>query len=283
MNRVAQCVLLVAALMMPPLAATGDEFYEARLREGEAAYRDGKFTDAQLSLKIAAFGLLEKPVPLSESLAYLSLAQAAAGQGADSDLTLGRFLEVERRFAPYATTRLEPVVAAEFQRLLRTRVAEATLLSFPGLAGVVETEEQRLAKLPPRDRTKAYEAAMRRDPKNPRWPLALARDAAAAGNPKAVVEWTGKALALEPGNVEARALRAHARTARSEWSLAWADLEALPPAELESRPDLAADRFVVLVGLKQWGPAREAAGKIAAADGSRPDVAKARRTLASAP
>ncbi len=190
---------------------------------------------------------------------------------------------MERRFAVFAKVPLDPAVAAEFQVLLRRRVAEATLLSYPGLAGLVETEEQRLAKLPPRERTKAYEAAMRREPQSPRWPLALARDAAARNDSKAVVEWTGKALELEPGNAEARALRAHARTSRGEWTLAWADLQALPPQDLDSRPDLAADRFVVLVELKQWAPARDAAARLSAADASRPDVARARQKLAAAP
>ncbi len=283
MKRLAQVLLLFAALMMPSLSARGDEFYESRLRDGESAYREKKPTQAVVSLQIAAFGLMERPTLLSEALAYLALAQAAAGDGVASDATLGRFLEVERRFAPYAKLQLDATVAAEFQLLLRRRVAQATLLSFPGLAGVVLTEEQRLAKLPPRERTKAYEAAMRREPGNPRWPLALARDASAANDPKGVVEWTGKALEVEPGNVEARSLRAHARTARGEWTLAWADINALPPAELESRPDLAADRFVVLVELKQWAPAREAAARLTVADGTRPDVARARQRLAAAP
>lgn len=283
MKRIAQLVLLFAGLMMPSPAARGDEFYEVRLRDGESAYLEKKPTQAVVSLKIAAFGLMERPTLLSETLVYLALAQAAAGDGVASDATLGRFLEVERRFAPYAKLQLDAAVAAQFQLLLRRRVAQTTLLSFPGLAGTVETEEQRLAKLPPRERTKAYEAAMRREPGNPRWPLALARDAAAANDSKAVVEWSGKALALEPGNVEARSLRAHARTARSEWTLAWADINALPPAELDSRPDLAADRFVVLVELKQWAPAREAAARLSVADGTRPDVARARQKLAAAP
>ena len=190
---------------------------------------------------------------------------------------------MERRFAAFAKVPLDPAVAAEFQVLLRRRVAEATLLSYPGLAGLVETEEQRLAKLPPRERTKAYEAAMRREPRSPRWPVALARDAASRNDSKAVVDWTSKALELEPGNPEALALRAHARTSRGEWTLAWADLQALPSQDLDSRPDLAADRFVVLVELKQWAPARDAAARLSAADASRPDVARARQKLASAP
>jgi hypothetical protein len=262
-------------------AARGEEFYETRLRAGEAAYAEKKLPDAIDNLRIASFGLLENPPMEAEALAYLALAQTAAGRKADADTTLGRFLEVERRFAPYKKLKLDPAVGAEFQALLLRRVAQATLLAYPSLAGLVETEEQKIGKLPPRERVKAYESAAKREPANPRWPLALARDAAAGNDQRAVIEWASKAIELEPGNAEARAIRAHAFVMKGDWSAARADLNALAPAELEIRPILLGDRFICLVELKDWVPAAEAAKALPSSQASRTDVVKAQQRLAA--
>jgi hypothetical protein len=275
-------LLLVAALMMTfPGGARGDEFYETRLRAGELAYQEKHLPDAIDNLRIAAFGLLENPVLEVEALVYLSLAQTALGRGSEADATLGRFLEVERRFAPYAKIKLEPAVRADFQALLLRRVAQPTLLAYPGLAGMVETEEQKIGKLPPKERVRAYEAAAKRDPKNPRWPIALAREAAVADDQKAVIAWASKAIELDPSGTEARSLRAHAFFLKGDWTAFRGDLNALPPDELKGRPVLVADRFVCLVELKDWVPAREASRALPASEARRPDVAKAQQTLAA--
>lgn len=287
MKRKSQSALLigvqaVAAFMMTSVGrARGEEFYETRLRAGEAAYQEKRLPDAIDNLRIAAFGLLEKPAMEIEALAYLALAQTAAGRAVDADTTLGRFLEVERRFAPYAQTKLEPAIRTEFQTLLLRRVAQATLLAYPGLAGLVETEEQKIAKLAPRERVRAYEAAAKREPKNPRWALALAAEAALTGDQSAVIVWANEALGLESGSTEARALRAHALFVKGEWSAARVDLDALPATELEARPTLLGDRFVCLVELRDWSPAGEAAKAVPASQSGRSDVVKAQEKLAA--
>ena len=281
-KRLWQSALLIGLLMMTSVgAARGDEFYETRLRAGEAAYIEKRLPDAIDNLRIAAFGLLESPSMEAEALAYLTLAQTAGGRSADADATLGRFLEVERRFAPYAQLKLDPAIRAEFQALLLRRVAQSTLLAYPGLAGLVETEEQKIAKLPPKERVKAYEAAARREPANVRWPLDLAREAGSAGDQKAVIAWASKAIELEPANAEARAARAHAFFLKGDWSPARADLSAIPAAELEVRPVLLGDRFVCLVELKEWVPAAEAARAVPSSQAGRPDVVKAQQKLAT--
>ena len=144
----------------------------------------------------------------------------------------------------------------------------------------VETEEQKIQKLPARDRVQALEAAQKREPGNVVWPLALAREASAAANPSGASEWATKALAIDPGNAEARAIRARARFVRSEWAQALSDLEALPASELEARPSLLADRFVCLVERKEWARARDAIQRIPAEQKTRPDVLRAERRLA---
>ena len=268
--------------MMPPAgSARGDEFYAARLRSGEAAYLEKRLPEAIDNLKIASFGLLENPLLESEALVYLALAQSAAGKITDADATLARFLEVERRFAPFAKIKLDSGVRADFQALALRRVAPSTLTAFPALAGLVENEEQKIAKLPPKDRWKAYEAAAKREPREPRWALDLAREAFGLGDLKAAVDWSSKALALDPSSGEGHALRAHAYVLQGDCVSARADLQALAPADLEGRPTLVADRFVCLVELKEWTSAAEASKSIPSGQAGRPDVVRAQQKLAA--
>ncbi len=259
----------------------GEDFYEARLGAGQEAYRQKRALEAVDQFRVASFGFLDRPVLLSESLARLSLAQAAAGQSVEADATLLRFFEVERRFRPYAQVQFEPEIRKEFEFLLLRRVSPSALLSLPALAGLVETEEQKIAKLPSKERRKALEAAFRREPGNLAWPLGLARESAQRQDHKEVMQWTGKALQLAPGNAEALALRAHASAVRRECADALSDLKALPQSELDARPELQADRFVCLVESKDWTGA-EAALKLVPADLTvRSDVARAEQKLAA--
>ena len=89
----------------------------------------------------------------------LALAQAAADKTADTRVTLDRFVEVERRFPSFAQANLQPEVRSAFKTLLLARIPQATILGVPSLSGLIETEEQKIAKLPPAERRKALEAA----------------------------------------------------------------------------------------------------------------------------
>jgi len=272
----------MACLMMPSVASAQSlDFYEARLHAGQEAYRQKQALDAVDQLRIACFGFLDRPPLLSESLARLALAQAAAGRSEEVEATILRFLQVERRFAPYSQIKLEPEVKAEYQSLLLRQVPQATLLSLPSLAGLVETEERKIAKLPSRERRKALEAASRREPGNAIWPLGLAREAAEREDQKGVLRWAGEALRRDAGNADALAHRAHARAARRECSEALADLKALPQTELDRRPESHADRFVCLVESGDWASADEAFKLIPAKLMVRGDVARAGQKLAA--
>jgi hypothetical protein len=248
-------------------------------RAGEAAYAEKRLPDAIDNLRIAAFGLLESPPLEAEALAYLALAQSASGRATDTDATLGRFLEVERRFAPYAKLKLDPAVRADFQALLLRRVSQPTLLAYPGLAVLVETEEQKIAKLPPKERTKAYEAAARREPGSMRWPLALARDAEAAGDTRR----------RSHGRARPSDRARQRRRARSGPRL-------LLPGRLRGRPGRpfdapggrdrgpagAARRSVRLSrGTEGVGSASDAAKTLPSAQAARPDVVRAQQQLAA--
>ncbi|MGH9315785.1 MAG: hypothetical protein ACRD1P_01565 [Thermoanaerobaculia bacterium] len=273
-------VLLLLGLMMTLVSrGRSEDFYETRLRAGQEAFRGKLFLQAVDELRIASFGFLDRPVLLSESLARLCLAQAAAGQSAEADATVLRFLEVERRFRPYAQVQLEPEVRKEFESLLLRRVPPSALLSLPALAGLVETEEQKILKLPPKERRHALEAAFRREPGNAVWPLALAREAAEREDWKDVTRWAEKALELDRASAQALALRAHARAQRRDCEGALGDLAALPPGEWKAHPELQADRFVCLVERGDLARAEETVKLIPEKLLARSDVARARQKL----
>jgi hypothetical protein len=285
MKRIAQCLLLATAIMMPSVrVARGEDFYEARLRGGQASFHAKLYPDALDQLRIAAFGFLDRPPLLSEALVYLTLTQVAAGKGSDADATVARFLEVERRFSPYAQLQLDPAARVEFEALLTRRVAFSTLQGFPGLSSIASGESQRLAKLSPADRWKALEGSALKEPNNPYWAMALAREAALKPDPKAVIEWSGRALALDPLNADARALRAQAYASRGECAAALADIASIDAKQIATRPAVQADRFVCLVETKDWSQAEEAWKNVPSDLTTRPDVVRAQgRLVASRP
>jgi hypothetical protein len=202
-------ILALAAIVSTPLRA--EEFYVTRLHAGERAYHEKKWVEAVDQLRIACFGLLDQPQYLSEGLAVLALAQNGAGRSAAVDATLGRFVEAEQRFGVWAKVPLSRDIRADFESLLTKRLRPEVLLGVPTLAGMVETEGQRIAKLPPKERQKALEAKAEAEPRNVEWPLALARAAAERGDNKATIRWAGKVLEVDDKNVEALALRTKAR------------------------------------------------------------------------
>lgn len=279
-SRVIPFLLASAAWMMPLVgAARAEEFNNERLRAGQEAYLGKRYEEAIDQFRLAAFGSLDKPVVLSECLAWLALAEAADGKSARADATLERFLDIERRFGVYAQADLQPEIRSAFQALLLRRVAPASILSVPSLAPLIDTEEHKILKLAPADRRKALEAAARREPGNPRWPIVLSREALERGDPKDAERWAGKALAIQSGNSEALALRARARLARGEFEDALKDLAALPPDEFEKRPELYADDFVGLVETRNWTVAREISRHIPETLSNRADVVRARDKL----
>ena len=261
--------------------AASEDFNASRLRAGEDLYAEKRYDEAIDQFRVAAFGYLDQPAALSNCLIRLSLAQSAAGKTADAEATLLRFLELERSSASYPPAGLTPEIAAEFRSLLLKRVPEATLLSIPSLASLVETEEQKLAHLPAAQRRTALEARARKEPGSPTWPIAIAREALERGDAKDAEQWATKALAIQSNQPEALAIRARARIARGDCPGALHDLGALPPSEVERRPELNADRFVCLVEVGDWPAAEGAAATLPPSLSRRPDVARATQKLAS--
>ena len=267
-----------AAGAAAPGAAPVD-FNDARLQSGRALYDLQRYLEAIDQFRVAAFGYLDRPPQLSEALARLVLAQKAAGRGEDARASTLRFLELQRRFPSYPPPGLEPEQQEEFRALLLTQIPEKTLAGIPALSGLVETEEQRVAKLPASQRRSALEASARREPQNAAWPIALARDDLQKSDSKGAEKWAQKALAIDAANPEARILSARARILRGELAGGCSDLAAVPASWFEQRPELYADVFVCNVESGDWAGATAAAAKIPTDLASRADVVKAQQKM----
>ncbi|MGA7991123.1 MAG: hypothetical protein WCC53_06795 [Thermoanaerobaculia bacterium] len=239
-------VLFGIALAVAPFSLAADDFSLERLRAGEAALAAKRIPEAVDQLRIACFGLLDQVDALSECLVHLTLAQDAAKRPAEVEATLVRFLDVEKRFAAYAKATVPQEARRDFQAILLSRVPQATILSIPSLASLVETEEQKIAKLPPAERVKALEAAARREPAATKWLIALAQ----------------------------------ARVALKQYRRALDDMAKLPGDAWPSHPELFADLFVCEVETKDWSAADGSEPRIPPALLKRPDVEKAVRDLA---
>ncbi len=270
-------VVLAATLALP--ARGTDEFYMARLQEGRIAYQSGNAAEAVDHLRIACFGLMDRPPLLSESLVWLALAQSKAGKTAELDLTVRRFLQVEKRFAAYPQASVPAADRKDFEGLLARLLPPEVLLSTPSLALLVESEEQKLAKLSPQEREKALEAKASAAPTDVTWPLMLARLSAEKKDPKSAARWAGRVLEMDDKNLEAREIRARAFFQRRDFEAALADLRALPPEKVEGDAGLRADLFVCLVDAKRWDVAREALTALPEDLLGRPDVAAASKKL----
>jgi hypothetical protein len=251
-----------------------------RLAAGKANYQAKRFTDATDEFRIACFGFLDKPILLSEGLVRLALAESAANVSVELRSTLNRFLDVERRIPSYSRANLEPEIQSQFQEVLTRLVPESAIRSVPTLSSLVETPEQQVLKLPPKEKESELKAKAEKEPKEPRWPMHLARLAAANSDDREVVKWATRVLEISPADPDAQALRGHALVARSEYAKALADLSALPAERLDREPDLLADLFVCDAALKDWESTRVLESRLQAPALDRKDVKQAKEQLA---
>lgn len=119
---------IIAAGILLAAAAFADDFYEARMRMGEQALAAGHAAEAADALRVASFGLLEKPELLSRCLAELAVAQTRAGRPSDADATLQRFRAVQALFpAQVNLSSTPPDVRTAFETFARQRVPGFTL------------------------------------------------------------------------------------------------------------------------------------------------------------
>lgn len=119
-------------------AFAADVFYEQRLQMGKTALASRQFVDAVEELRIAAFGLLDEPKRLTETLALLTVANVNAGKVEDVQRTLERFIDIETRFGAYDGTALDPAYRSQFESVLIRTIPRTTLAGIPSLAALVQ-------------------------------------------------------------------------------------------------------------------------------------------------
>ena len=100
----------------------GPGFSEARLREGKEAYAAHRYAEAIDQLHIAAFGSLDQPPRLCESLVYLALAEEAAERHTEATNVIERLTDIWRRFPACSQATLDPGVFQEFELRFRVKL-----------------------------------------------------------------------------------------------------------------------------------------------------------------
>lgn len=138
--------LLLLSLLTASIALADDAFYETRLAAGKQAYVEKRMPDAVTDLRIAAFGFLERPALLSETLVWLALAESASNRPERVRWALTRFLEVETKFRPYKQLLLDAPSRAAFEKILVATLSQDSIASIPTLAELVTRRPQAPAK-----------------------------------------------------------------------------------------------------------------------------------------
>jgi tetratricopeptide (TPR) repeat protein len=139
--------LLLLFLLSAPIASADDAFYETRLATGKQAFVEKRLPDAVADLRIAAFGFLERPALLSETLVWMALAEAASSRPERLRWALTRFLEVETKFRPYKQLALDAPSRAAFEKILVGTLSPDAIASIPTLADLVTRRPQTAAKV----------------------------------------------------------------------------------------------------------------------------------------
>jgi hypothetical protein len=268
-------VVLIACLMAAPVFAA-DDFYEQQLRAGKADAQANRLAQAADELRIAAFGFLQQPALLQETLIRLAVVQNALGQTADATKTIDRFVDVEQRFPQYASVQVETPIKTKFEEMLAAQIPRPTLQAIPSLARLSNYELQKIAAMPPAQRLAAYEAGAQREPKNPDWVIALTKESAARDAQVDVIRWGARALELDPSNRDVKMLVAHARASRRECKEALAIISDL---DAQKNPDLYADQAVCFVQMSRWKDAETALASVPSGLKNRPDVKSASQAV----
>jgi protein TonB len=122
-------------LLFSALPSLAEDFYEVRLKAGQAELEAGHAAEAADDLRIAAFGFLGRPPQLCTALANLALAQQASGQAAAADATMVRLIEVDRVAPSCRQAGIDPRRRAELEALVRRRLTPAAATQLLAVLG----------------------------------------------------------------------------------------------------------------------------------------------------
>jgi hypothetical protein len=127
----AALVLLAAA---PAPAQEPAPFYLDLERSGQLALARGDAPTAARKLRVACFGMLDRPERLAGCLVRLAVAQARGEDRVGFLATFERLDGLEERFGAYRAASLEPAEREEFERRLSAWIEPALLAGRPAFA-----------------------------------------------------------------------------------------------------------------------------------------------------
>ncbi|MBP1642773.1 MAG: hypothetical protein H6Q03_1442 [Acidobacteria bacterium] len=204
MNARAALAALALLAAAPAPAQEPDPFYLDLERSGQLALAHGDAPAAARKLRIACFGMLDRPERLAACLVRLAVAQARGEDRAGFLATFDRLDGVEERFRAYRAAPLERAEREEFEQRLGAWLEPALLAGRPAFAAA-----------------------------SSRGALAAAEAALARGEPaEALARLEGVPIEVEDGRAGCLRGEAHARMGRCD--AAQADFAACHP-ELEAR------------------------------------------------
>ena len=244
-------VLSLAALLAGSAGwAASDPFYTTRLREGTSAYERGDYEGAVQSLRVACFGLLDEEPLLAECLVRLGLAQASSGDREGFRETFRRVVEAEEILGLYNGSELPSGLRREFERRVEDWIADPVLAASPGFEHLAGEPEETEGDLDERRRDLAR--AMEEEPRDPRWPLLLARLERRHGDPETALEMAGRAAELRLQGPAARCELAWARIRTEGCEAGVEDLSGCQSRD----PDFAETLLFCRVEARDWETAR---------------------------
>lgn len=136
--------IVVSLAAWPAAAQKSDPFYSTLVEDGIRSFERRDYLRASEDLRIASFGLLENPPELARAIAYLALAQGAAGNREGFERSYRRLTDLESRFQAYSAAALTADARSALEQVVRSHFGTA------GLDGSTSTgaEEPTMASAP---------------------------------------------------------------------------------------------------------------------------------------
>jgi tetratricopeptide (TPR) repeat protein len=219
-----------------PVAQGPDPFYLGLLRDGRLAYDRGDYANSAKDLRLACFGLLDDPQPLTDCLVRLAVAQGAGNDAEGFRETFRRIAEVEDRFGAYGKAQLAPEIRAAFEQRLLLLIPVATLERIPVWKPLLQHRaETEIAALPPKERRRELEERLAKEPRSLTWNLLAADLELEEGKAEPAIAHAELAATVAPQDFRTTCMRGLARAYGRHCQEALADLEPCPLAGREAR------------------------------------------------
>lgn len=262
----ALCALALALALAwshsAPLAAQEVDTFHLRLyQDGAELAASGQFGEAVAKLRLACFGMLEKPKVLAPCLGRLLVAQEAAGASDDEiETTVDRLLEVERRLKGWSEPDSRFVVSDDIRRRVESLFGrfgtEESLARVPGLGDVVlQKQMMRVAEMPRDARRRELNLLVQRQAGIPIWHVMSAELALEEGDPRAAAAAAREILDTFDGNAGARCVLGRARAAQDQCDAAVVDDLGVCPVDHSQRGEIDLALLGCLVAAERWSEA----------------------------